>query len=137
MRRAIAAHLEQHLEGWRESRLSYDLIPDQGSRQDHDRRFAVGLPDSTALDGRQRGEMGVTTTVVIRWSVACKADRQRDAFDQALDQEEQILRVLAALKTADCPVPLMVTDMDRGVHPDGTILVGDITCAVTHRIPLS
>ncbi len=137
MRQAIAAYLEQELDGWRESRLAGDLFPDLGTRNDLHRRFSVDLPSSDALDGRQRGEMGATTEVRVRYALTMKADSQRDAYDAALDEEEALLTALAALKTAACPVALRIVEIGRAVGPDGNVFVGEISCTVPHRIPLS
>jgi hypothetical protein len=126
---------------WRVSRHPWDVFQSQrDSRQIEHHAFAVGLPSSPPIDGRQRsgGALVCRTSVGIRWAHALRADNASADYDAALVAEAQLVAAIGAQQipagtaTPNRPFNLRIVSIDRTTTPDGLAFLGDVRAELTH-----
>lgn len=141
LRQAVAAHLLEQLEGWREATRPYDLILDEPRAARH-LALAVGMLPTTPTRGRQpvptppapRPGMISTTTIGIRFLAAFRGAASVQDYDRALELEADLVEAIAAgrhlgLRIVDVPT--------RQIVLDGTTYLGEVTVRTTHVYPLA
>jgi hypothetical protein len=120
------------------SSLAWEAFPGADLRDAEACSFAVGLPGSVALPGRQRGQAGgqpTTSQLGVRWSWSVAADRHVADYDAGLDREALLVRAVTGTPFVGFPRPRFVS-ATRSLRGDGTLLVGDLLFAVFHTYPL-
>lgn len=122
---------------WRPSALSYDLFPGADLQDVEALAYAVGLPSTTFLDGRQPsgGQAPARTIVGIKFSSYLRADAHVGDYDVALAREAALVVALGGTTGSGGPAPRVV-QVDRQVIGDGTVFLGHVTVEVFHGYPL-
>jgi hypothetical protein len=123
---------------WNLSRHSWDDFPGApDSRHLEHLAFAVAITDTDTMDGdRQRRNIGVmvSSTLSVRFGYRLRADSVSDDYSAALDAEADM--VVSLRDVASDPELDVTIDRITRSAPD-LFFVGEITCAILHRYPLS
>jgi len=121
--------------GWRESGFVFGLMQTQEPSHHEHLSYTVGLPSSEVLPGNQRTHVPWMTTVGVDVVCRIRPDAQVEDYDRALRAEMQMVQALASIKDV-CQLPISVTEVQRNIIGDGTVLLLEITCQVPHPAPL-
>lgn len=128
---------ESTTSGWLVSHHAFDEFPSADSSDVLDKSFAVGVTDTTRLEGRQRRGVGAhaVSEVVIRIAAHAQGDGKAESYKRHLDLEADIVhRVMALNNNPDLEVQL-VSIGDRQVLTP-TIRYSQVNLTVRHLYPL-
>lgn len=141
LRERVAAALEA-IDGWKESRWAYDLLPLAEPGTYAHLAFAVGVPtvrwpDATESSLRKRGAEGgmVETDLRVRWLHRIRGDAQVADYGDAFDAEAAAYKALIGMSKVG--LHLFLVSMSHRIVGDGTWMLGEIQATAIHRLPLS
>jgi hypothetical protein len=124
---------------WRVSTLAYDLFPGADLADREALSFAVGLPSTSFLPGRQQQASGlaaVETVVGVKFTSQLRADASVTDYDTALAREVALINAVLDVVGDRGPTPV-VTSVRREITGDGTVFLGTILFDVFHGYPLT
>lgn len=105
------------------------------------RRFAVGVPVTTAGASRQRVAVGATvvTRIAVTYVVRVRPKDQVDSYDTALDQEAEIIKaVMAETPTLLAGVSILFSGVTmREIDPAGEWFIGELEFTALHVLALA
>lgn len=128
---AIARELRATTHPWHESGYLYDRWPDPEADPRVHLSYAVGVPQSTSVMGRQRDCLPMQSTVVVAFAVGLAADNEVGSYGAALDREHEMVRAVKS-------VPCVITSITRRLmeDTDGAWAICEIRATIDHEIPL-
>lgn len=135
VRQRIVAALAA-LTGWRESTLAPDTFPGEAPRMTQHLHFAVAVPETPALDERQKVTLGapVQTAVEVRFLHKVRTDAPNTDYDDFLDAEQAALVAVAGIARTD--LTLGYEGASRESLADGTLALSVLRFTVQHRLAL-
>lgn len=137
VRQRIAATLTTVLAsaGWRESTGPYELFAETDGDNRAHKGFAVGCPETTAVDDRQKVAEGVLVRTDVRvvwaWNLAGLA--QVESADEALDAESLLIGALASTQVS---VGLILTFVAARRTVTAGWMLGEIQMRGQHTLRL-
>jgi hypothetical protein len=122
-------------ESWQLARTVYDRFPGDDPANIDALAFAVGLPSSDMLGGRQPtgGQAPANTVVGVKFTYIIRPDYQVGDYDLALERETRLAGVVNGL--VGLPRSYLA-GIVRQVVADGTVFVADLRFVVFHGYPL-
>ena len=141
LRSRIEARIASVLGGasppWKVAGLAYDMFPGADLADREALSYAVGLPGTTFVDGRQPsgGQAPARTTVGVRFTSYLRTDAHVADYDVALAREVALIAAVRGTSGTGGPSPRAV-QVDREVVGDGTVFVGTVIFEVFHGYPL-
>jgi hypothetical protein len=124
---------------WRESPIAFPLFPSPAAQDFHHRTYAVGLPSTSAGAGRQRSAEGAmsTTSVVVRYVCRLRPDAGSADYVEAVESEEELVRVIAAGLERSPDLELRLVGTSRSaVIGEAAGYLGEIRYEARHLYPL-
>lgn len=133
----ITAALGASSPPWRVATLAYDQFPGADLSDREALSFAVGVPGTVFLDGRQLsgGQAPARTIVGVRFASYLRTDAHVADYDVALGREALLIAAVRGTTGAGGPAARVVS-VERRVEGDGTTFVGDVVFEVFHGYPL-
>jgi len=122
---------------WVVAGLAFDMFPGSDLSDREALSYAVGVPSTTFVDGRQPsgGRAPARTTVGVRFSTFLRSDAHVADYSVALTREALLLAALRGTSGAGGPAVRLVS-VDRQIVGDGTLFVATILCEVFHAYPV-
>ena len=122
---------------WKVAGLAYDLFPGADMADREALSYAVGLPGTTFLDGRQPsgGQAPARTSVGVKFTSYLRSDAHVADYDVALGREALLIAAVRGTTGTRGPSPRVV-QVDREVVGDGTLFVAAVIFEVFHGYPL-
>lgn len=133
----ITAALGSGSPPWRVAGLAYDAFPGADLSDREALSFAVGVPSSTFLDGRQPvgGVAPVRSIVGVRFTSYLRTDAHVADYDRALEREVELVAAVRSTVGDGGPAARIVS-VQRLTAGNETTFYGEITLEVFHPYPL-
>jgi hypothetical protein len=133
----IAAVLGAGSPPWRVAGLVYDLFPGADLSDREALSYAVGLPRTDFIDGRQPsgGQAPARSIVGVKFTSYLRTDAHVADYSVAIGREALLIAAVRGTVGTGGP-STRVVNVTREVLGDGTVFVADVLFEVFHGYPL-